>query len=257
LSGCTLGLQNIAQKCQSAPRERWVTLIGEHFDSLFMAAPEGLHPTQLDIADFESLRTRVRVRLYPESVLKQTMSLVQRPLAEGLLEALVLDLPKSVRTISRSEIAQWPLDEDELFMLGRRNLAGSAFLEETRVQLPGSELYMLSGDNFYAASHLLILERYQTRPMPHGMLLSTPKRDVILAHYIKDIGVLEAISGMLEVTVSMYDEGPGSLSPHLYWMRNGAFTTLNYTLKDGAFGLVPPSEFSDVLHELSMYAQLS
>jgi hypothetical protein len=256
LNGCSLGLQNIAQKCQAVPRERWSMLIDEHFDSLFVSGA-GEDPMAVDMRDFESLRSRLRVRLYPESILKQTMSLVQRPLAEGLLEVIVLDLPKSVRTISRSEIDGWPLDEDGLFMLGRKNLASSCFLEETRVQLPGSDLHTLTGDSFYTASHLLVLERYISRPMPHGLLLSAPKRDVILKHYIQDIGVVEAISGMLDVTVSMYDDGPGSLSPHLYWYRNGAYTTLNYAVKDGGFSLMPPSDFSDLLNDLSMHAQLS
>jgi hypothetical protein len=256
LRDCTLGLQNIAQKCQAAPRERWTTLIDEHFDSLFVAS-NGEHPLDFDMRDFGSLRGRLRSRLYPESILKQTMSLVQRPLAEGLLEVIVLDLPKSVRTISRSEIDGWPLDEDGLFMLGRKNLAGSCFLEETRVQLPGSDLYTLNGDSFYTASHLLILERYLARPMPHGLLLAVPKRDVILKHYIQDIGVVEAISGMLDVTVNMHSDGPGSLSPHLYWYRNGAYTTLNYAVKDGGFSLMPPSDFSDLLNDLSTHAQLS
>jgi hypothetical protein len=250
------GLQNIAQKCSHAGRERWSALIAEHFDCLF--EPNMSESVLgIDMRSLSAISGRLRSRLYPEGILKQTGALAFRPYAEGLLEVLVLDMQKSVRTVSRSETAQWPLTEDELFMLGRRNLAASAFLDETRVALPGAIFHMLSGDAFYGASHMLIFDRYITEPHPNGIVVSMPKRDVIFAHYVQNIGVLEAISGMLQITTGMYEEGPGSLSDNLYWYRNGALTRLPYQLNDGAFSFAPPEEFADLLHELSAHAQLS
>ena len=254
--GSTLGLQNVAQKCARADQESWQAIIAEHFDVLFEKGTQ-VNAVSIEQLSFEAARGHIRARLYAEEVLKKTPTMMQRPLVEGLIEALVLDMPQAVRSLTRVEALRWNIPEDELFMLGRQNLGASGFLDETKAALPGNTLHMLSGDPFYAASHLLVLERYITEPMPHGMVVSVPKRDVILAHYIRNIGVLEAISGMLQVTVSMYEEGPGSLSPNLYWYRNGAFSNLAYTLTAGSFNLLPSSDFSDLLHGLSSNAQLS
>jgi uncharacterized protein YtpQ (UPF0354 family) len=255
--GSTLGLQNVAQKCGRADRDLWQSIIAEHFDVLFDTSANAADAVAIEHLSYEVARSHIRARLYPEDALKKIPTLMQRPLVEGLLEALVLDMPKSVRTLTRSEALRWGISEDELFMVGRQNLGASGFLDETKASLPSNAMHMLSGDAFYAASHLLVFERYVTEPMPHGMVVSVPKRDVILAHYIRNIGVLEAISGMLEVTVGMYEEGPGSLSPNLYWYRNGAFSNLAYTLSGGSFSLLPSSDFSDLLHGLSSTAQLS
>jgi hypothetical protein len=250
------GLQNIAQKCSHAERERWDKLIAEHFDCLF-EPNDAENVLSVDMRSLNAVQGRIRSRLYPEAILKQTSAIVHRTVADDLLEVLVLDLPKSVRTVSRNEADRWPLTDDELFMLGRRNLSRDTSLRDTRVPLPGSVLHMFSGDNFYGASHLLVFERYLTQALPHGMVVSVPKRDVIIGHYIRNIGVLEAISGMLQVTAGMYDEGPGSLSPNLYWYRNSSLTLLPYEARNGGFGFHPPAEFEELLQALSAHAQLS
>lgn len=250
------GLQNIAQKCAQAGRERWPALVSEHFDSLFDTG-DNANALTVDMSVIDDVRARIRSRLYPESILKQTSAIVYRSIADGLIEVLVVDLPKSVRTVSRGEADRWPLSDDELFMIGRRNLAASGFLNDVRVPLPGSLLHMYCGDTFYGASHLLVFERYLTDAMPYGMVLSAPKRDVILAHYIHNIGVLEAINGIIQVTQGMYSEGPGSLSPHIYWYRNGGLTRLPYEETEGAFKFNPPGDFADLLQALSALAHLS
>jgi hypothetical protein len=250
------GLRNIAQKCSGAGAEQWPNLIAEHFDCLF--DPDmGETALTLDMRSFQSLHTRLRSRLYPTSILRQTGALAYRPFAEDLIEVLVIDLPKSIRTVAKSEIKVWGLTEDELFAIGRRNLAGSAFLDEMQVSLPGATIRMYTGDALYAASHVMVFERYISEPMPHGIVLTMPKRDVILAHFISNIGVLDAVRGILQVTTSMFEEGPGSLTDNLYWYRNGALTRLPYELLDGSYSFAPPTPFVDLLTDLSEQAQFS
>ena len=55
----------------------------------------------------------------------------------------------------------------------------------------------------------------------------------------------------------MHHDGPGSLSPYLYWYHDGEFTVLPYESEDDALTFVPPDEFVDVMDELTEIAELS
>jgi hypothetical protein len=53
----------------------------------------------------------------------------------------------------------------------------------------------------------------------------------------------------------MFEEGPGSLSPSLYWWRNGAFTVIPTRLQKGELTISPPPDFVDVVSALSRGAR--
>ncbi len=251
------GLQNIAQTCSQADRDQWHDLIRSHFDCIFASGDEQ-NALRIDMSDFAKVRDSIRARLYPAELQEQSVETVHRPGPEGTLEVIVVDLPKSVRTVSRSEAAEWGINRDALFDLGRRNLAERTFVElhtvETRA---GIELLALTGDTFYAASHALILGRHLSENLPHGALVSIPRRDVLLVHPIRNIGAADAISSMLHATIHWHAEGPGSLSPLLYWYVAGEFVTLDYTLTGNTLDFTPPDEFLDTLQMLSDRASLS
>ncbi len=251
------GLQNIAQTCSQADRDQWHDLIRSHFDCIFAAGDEQ-NALRIDMSDFAKVRDSIRARLYPAELQEQSVETVHRPGPEGTLEVIVVDLPKSVRTVSRSEAASWGVNRDALFDLGRRNLAERTLVAlhtvETRA---GIELLALMGDTFYAASHALILGRHLPENLPHGALVSIPRRDVLLVHPIRNIGAADAISSMLQATIHWHAEGPGSLSPLLYWYVAGEFVTLDYTLTGNTLDFTPPDAFLDTLQMLSDRASLS
>jgi len=251
------GLQNIAQVCRQADRDEWRSLIEAHFDSIFTVHGQD-NALEIDTADFAQIERSLRARLYPSEVTSHTSEIVQRPGPEGTLEVLALDLPTSVRTVSCAEAERWGLSTDELFAIGRRNLRQAGLLSTTVVPLDqGTSLTLLSGDPFYAASHLLILDDYLGAEPDHGMLVGIPKRDVLILHEIHNVGAMEAITAMLQVIVEMHHDGPGSLSPYLYWYHDGEFTVLPYESEDDALTFVPPDEFVDVMDELMEIAELS
>jgi hypothetical protein len=43
----------------------------------------------------------------------------------------------------------------------------------------------------------------------------------LLVHPIADSDVRIAIAGMIPITRRLHTQGPGSVSPHLYWWRSG------------------------------------
>jgi len=253
------GLQNIAQTCSQSNRETWQELIAAHFNCIFAASDEQ-NALSIDVSDFGKMRGLLRARLYPLDLLNQSVETVHRPGPEGTLEVVVLDLPTTVRTVARSEAKAWPLERETLFEIGRHNLSQQDRLKDTVVSVqPGVDLHLLTGDAFYAASHALILDVYLPKPLPHGALVAMPKRDVLLVHHIRNIGAVEAIGSMLQAVVGMHTDGPGSLSPHLYWHRHGEFITLPYQLEgDGeSLNFAPPGDFAEMLQQLSDRADLS
>lgn len=252
-----LGLQNVAQSCAQVAIERWPSLIAEHFDCIF-AVSDDQNALTVDVGDFSTVRERLRARLYPLDLLSQSVETIHRPGPEGTIEVIVLDLPTTVRTISRSEAQKWPIESAELFEIGRRNLRAPGLLEHTAVVVQGGvEVYLYSGDPYYAASHVLFLDAYLPDDLPHGALVGIPRRDVILLHIIRNIGVTEAIGAMLQAIIGMYADGPGSLSPNLYWFQHGQFVMLPYALDGNTLDFSPPADFARLLERLGENASLS
>jgi hypothetical protein len=264
LQSSVFGLQNIAQVCHQAQSTDWEQLISTHFDSIFNVSSEHSALT-VDMSEFKKVQTRLRARLYPQDIASHTNEIVHRDGPEGTLEVLVVDLPTTVRTVSKQEAAAWPFTEDELLMIGRRNLRQSGLLKASNVPLDqGTTLFLYSGDNFYAASHALIFEDYLTqhaekngKATSYGAIVGIPKRDVMLAHFIHNVGAVEAIGSLLQAVVGMHRDGPGSITPNLYWYHEGEFKHLPYVLEGNALNFAPPDEFVELLNELSSRANLS
>jgi hypothetical protein len=253
----TFGLQNIAQICQQADRDEWHDLINTHFNSIFDVKDED-NALRVKMDDFARLRHQLRARLYPVDIVDHATEIIQRSGPEGTLEVLALDLPTTVRTVSKSEADHWGLDTDELFGIGRENLRRGGLLKGNVVQLEqGTTVTAYMGDPFYAASHALIIDDYMTHDMTHGLLVGLPKREVMVLHPIRNVGAMEAAGAMLQIIVGMHRDGPGSISPNLYWYRDGEFIVLPYEIEDQSLQFMPPDEFGDLIDELGEVASFS
>ncbi len=253
----TFGLQNIAQICQQADRDEWRDLITAHFDSIFEVNDED-NALRVQMDDFTKVKGQLRSRLYPVDIVNHATDILQRSGPEGTLEVLALDLPTTVRTVSRTEANGWRLDPDDLFEIGRQNLRTSGKLRPNTIQLePGTALTVYTGDPFYAASHALIIDDYVPEDNRHGVLVGVPKRDILIVHPILNIGAMEAAGAMLQVIVGMHRDGPGSISPNLYWYHEGEYTVLPYELEDQSLRFLPPDEFAELLDELGEVASYS
>jgi hypothetical protein len=49
----------------------------------------------------------------------------------------------------------------------------------------------------------------------------------------------------------MEREGPGSITPNLYWYRDGRFTLLPYEIANKQFNFRPPDELVDLMNQLA------
>ncbi|HEY3289811.1 MAG TPA: hypothetical protein VGK87_06765 [Anaerolineae bacterium] len=253
----TFGLQNIAQICSQSDRDEWRDLITAHFNSIFEVKDED-NAFRVQMDDLSRLRHQLRSRLYPVDIANHATEIIQRPGPEGTLEVLALDLPTTVRTVSKSEAEHWGLDSDQLLDIGRENLRKAGLLKGNVVELEQSTaLTVYMGDPFYAASHALIIDDYAKPDMTHGLLVGVPKREVMILHAIRNVGAMEAAGSMLQVIVGMHHDGPGSISPNLYWYRNGKFIVLPYEMEEQSLQFLPPDEFAELIDELGEVASYS
>src|SRR5690606_17545092 len=82
-------------------------------------------------------------------------------------------------------------------------------------------------------------------------VFAVPHRHALLYAPMTDMGVVESINRLIVTGVSMFQQGPGSISPGLYWWRSGSISLLPAQLDGGNVQFAPPDEFVAVLNGLS------
>lgn len=232
-----VSMRNLRQLARMVPRDDWPAVVADHVTTIVTAIEE-----PLDLSDFELAKHLLRTRIYPSEA--DNGVLAARPFAPGLIEVAVVDTPTTVRTVTRDEMADWPVSGDALFDLGRANVRSDGPLQCEEQDADGVRLSVLGGWTFYAATHLAWLDDY-VGIGPQGALVVAPSRSLLIAYPLdpsQPIEVVMAAAARLhEHALQGYEEGPGSLSPHLFWWQNGSLALLE-TRYDGR-SLVLPREF--------------
>jgi len=244
-----LGLLNLTQICRQVEPEKWAGVIGRHFDSIMQTEREVLE-LEGKIRDFEQVKTTLVVRLAPEDAMPPEL-LVARMDLPGTVSYLALDLPTSIRPLKPSEVAVWGKTNDELFELALENVVRLAKPEVSTPELePGIACTALVGESFFVATHALLLDLHPECLGAHGSLVAVPHRHCVLAYPIEDLQVIQAIPRLAMIGRKLETEGPGSISPRLYWYHHGGFVVLPYEIKANTFNFSPPEDFVAVLNEL-------
>jgi hypothetical protein len=248
-----LGLHGLAQKCHAVPRAVWQEMVAGHFSSLLDRDEEA---EERLLADFERVRPLLKVRLYHQSILGlddgRPPSVLVKPIPPELLAVLACDLPTTVQTVPLERAAAWGVGEDELFRVGFANVRAQDLPEVStrRLDPHGVELTLLTGESFFIATSALWLDDLIDVPRQTGALVGIPSRDVVIVHAIRDGRVLHAVQLMLASLDTMFREGPGSLSPSLYWWRLGTLTRLEGGVEDDVVRFAPPDDFTRMLERL-------
>jgi hypothetical protein len=217
--GVDFGLHNLFATCHNARRgeREWPAIITDHVARM-LRARQGP-----DVADLpaEEILAHAFVRVVPTTALSDlTQFGYRRPLVGDLVELLAFDTPDAVvllpdEVVSRVGVA-------ELSAAGVHNLLVEPFGSVTWLESGDVRFGVVIAESVHTASRLLtvddVLRRDQGEPdAAHGTLLCVPNRHQLGFHVVRDARVLPTVEAMVRFAVAGYDDGVGSVSPHLYY----------------------------------------
>ncbi|MGW1374497.1 immunity 49 family protein [Streptomyces sp. NPDC002446] len=247
--GHSTSLTNLAHICRHEPQDRWPDLVKAHFANLRAASLGG--------ESAEALLRGVHPRLLPtESLTPELVGAMTyaRVVADGLVFAYALDGPTSVRILTDADVERAGLQQ-----LGEAAYAnlGRVPVEHEEVAIEGRALlHSVYGDSPFIASRALFLSdlarQVTGKPLPDaGALVVVPKKHLLAYHPIVDGSVVDAVNDLAAYGLGAYEDGPGALSPRVYWWHQGALTSL--TVFDQAtrtFSIEPPPELLGLMKGL-------
>ncbi|MEU6891961.1 immunity 49 family protein [Streptomyces sp. NPDC046557] len=232
-------LHNLAHACRQAPEAHWPDLVAAHFAALEAGGGGG--------ESAEELLRGAHARLLPPGSFTPELAAVMRyarVVADGLVLAYALDGPTSVRILTDRDVERAGLRE-----LGQAAYANLMRVPVEYAEVPGeggARLYSVYGDSHFVAAKALYLSEVARQvngePLPEaGALVVVPSRHNLVYHPIADGSVVDALNSLASYALGAYGDGPGALSPQVYWWHDGGLTSL--TVFDEAtrtFSLRPP-----------------
>lgn len=254
IGGQTIGLENLAQVCAQAPDDDWPEIVRGHFARLFESQAETAE-WEAKRGDFAWAVERLRLRLYPTDVTGAELLVTRRDL-DGLLSALVVDLPSVMTSVSADVLAQWGKPRDEVLAAALERTLRSEAVQFEQVNLPTtppSRIAVISGEGLCAASHVLRLEAWPELLGRRGTLCAVPNRHHVLAAPVDGIAVVALLQHMVGVACRAYLDGPGSITPSLYWRKpDGTFELQRVAIEPGKPAqFFPSAGLVAVLNELA------
>ena len=253
-----LSLLNLAQLCHAAGRDSFPRVITAHFDALVAGRSDRALADEL-VGDLARARPHLKLRLYPrDTFVDQERDFVIRDVADDLCAVLCFDLPSNVVTVNAGALDRWACSADDVWYQALANLRRTEHSDVENIDVGGAVLATLTGDSFFVASNLLLLGDYLAKDLPWGALAAVPNRHTLVFHAIADSSALRAIDAMVVMANDMCAEGPGSISPNLFWWRDGSLRTLPTRETADHYEFAPPDEFvNQVLEPLAERTRLN
>ncbi|MFH8517491.1 immunity 49 family protein [Streptomyces gelaticus] len=176
-----------------------------------------------------------------------------RLVADGLVFAYALDRPTDVRLLTDPDVERVGLEE-----LGRAAYENLMRVPVTHEEVPveGAILHSLYGDSHFVGSQALFLSaavrQVTGESLPHaGALVVVPSRHNLVYHPIADGTVVDAVNALAAYALGAYEDGPGALSPRVYWWHRGSLTSIT-VIDEGtrSFSVQPPPELLGLMKGL-------
>jgi hypothetical protein len=253
-----LGLTNLAQLCHATELARYRETIAAHFDALVSGRGDRVLAGQLG-TDLAAARPVLRLRLYSRDTFTEgAEQFVLRDVADDLTGVLCYDLPSNVVTVTADSLPRWGITADELYYQALANQRRTERGSVEDIDVGGTVIHAMTGDSYFVASNLLLLSDLVPDEPALGVIAAVPNRHTLVWHAIVDPNALRALDAMVVMAANLFTEGPGAISPHLYWIRDGVIRTLPTRETDEHYEFVPPDDFVDeVLEVLATRAELN
>ncbi|MCW2777571.1 MAG: hypothetical protein JWN17_1296 [Frankiales bacterium] len=212
----------------------------EAFEALAVASE-----ARADLSDLEVAGPLLRSRVQSEgSVLADDG--VHAPLCDGLVEVLQVQASGALTPVPSSVAAGWGVPVAELLLRGRQQALAVEEPTVEPVDLGADGVVAVQTSSPFAGSQVHRLGELLDLPAA-GALVALPTRHLLLAApLLSRASALDAAQALLVNAERLWEQGPGGLSPDLFWLRDGALVQLPGT----ATSLSPPLAFLEVLDAL-------
>jgi hypothetical protein len=257
--GGEFGLWNVAAACHNDPRgERaWPAITAEYVGSLL----EDIDHDPLDGLTPEGARSRVYVKLVPADALPSRTGLsCLDETVPGLVDALVVDFPGTVASLSDSEVALLG-GKSALREAGLARLRALPPLQHKHMAAPdGGTFEVLLGESVYTASRVLVMDDLlkQTpgaETAPHGVLAAMATRNQIAIHVIRGRSAVRSLRLMTRFALAGYSDGTGRLSPNVFWWRDERWAQVTRLDTDGTIRVLDNPDLTSIFRRLDGESQ--
>jgi hypothetical protein len=243
--GASFGLVNLAQAVDHLPEEEWPERIEEWIGQLLI-----VQPTTID--SYEQAAPRLRVRLAADA--SQPGWAVYRNVCEGLDEMLMLRNDVGCETVNADQVEEWGQPLDKVWAEARQRTYWDE-TRERRILAKEKVRVVWVRHSFFASSVLLSLQPLLSRKNQHGALAMVPCRDALLYVEMTTPRVAEDAAAMMEVGSQWYVDGPGSISPDVFWYRPGGSIERIARLVGKGYNSCWGKDFSQALAAIERSAQ--
>lgn len=238
-------VHNLAANLARINQDDWADYVAWHFGHAAGGPPE--LPSS-----YAEVRKRLRIRLAADAwVDALPYRDIARPVAEDLQEVLMISIDEGATSVPPDSIEAWGEPMERLWADARENTLWDEPRERRAMLKPTGERFTWVRGSWWSASMLLDLGRYLSPRYRNGAVAMVPVRDALLFHEIVDETAVPSLVAMAELGVRFCLDGPDSISPHLYWWRDGEIQQVLSYQDDG--GLIPVwgPDFKEMLAELS------
>jgi hypothetical protein len=249
--GWVYPLYNLILSCKEEPPRKWRAVVANHLTRILSSRAN----QPADELDAEMLRRQVRTRLLSAVKDDRVDLSYARPFAPGLIVALCIDYPETVRTIGSSTVSKLSLTPEDAFRAGQENTNAEPIDEKSEIA-PG--VWALGGASLFIASKVADLDALiQTSigPAPDGIVFAIPHRSMVVYAKPEGPGFARAVETLLTAVDKMARDPnaalPGGLlSGAIYYSHDGTVDLIGGRAKDsGELQIDSFGRFGEVLEK--------
>lgn len=212
----------------------------------------GVPDPEVPLPSFAESRDDLLLRLVPQEWPQQLPDMLRQSDLPGLVTALVLDSPQSIRTLTTKDAKEWSKSPQTLFDIGLENLRKKSLPESENLEIgDGINVLALADDSYFLAAQTLLMKEHPQWQGLHGCLVAIPRRDTLLLYPVQDSQVVTVLNLLPTICRHLHDEGPGSVSPDIFYYDGNSFEIVAIEEKEGVLTIDPPANLVRALVEIS------